>query len=161
MDADSAPNQLTVRYEYPARGDKPAVTLTWSVGVNRPDNYEQDKMPDWKEGVVFVGEKGMLVANFTRYQLLPEAQFADFKLPESAIRKSVSHHKEFVKACKDGGATSCTFDYSGVLTQAVLLGNIAYRSGRKIEWNAAGMKIPNAPEAERYLRRSYRKGWSL
>ncbi|NIP96128.1 MAG: gfo/Idh/MocA family oxidoreductase, partial [Akkermansiaceae bacterium] len=67
----------------------------------------------------------------------------------------------WVQACKDGSATTCPFSYSGPLTEACHLGNVAYRAGRKIEWDATNMKIPNAPEAERFLRREYREGWKL
>ncbi|MBI4579663.1 MAG: Gfo/Idh/MocA family oxidoreductase [Planctomycetes bacterium] len=158
---ESAPPRLTVRYEYPARGDKPPVKLTWCIGVARPDNFDPAKMPDWGAGVLFIGEKGMLIADYDRRQLLPEAQFAGFRPPAPFIPDSIGHHKEWVEACKHGGTTTCNFEYSGALVETVLLGNVAYRSGRKIEWDAARMKIPNAPEAEEWLRREYRKGWTL
>ncbi len=171
VDADSAPEWLTVRYEYPPRGDKPAVRLTWSVGPEQqytgetPVPHPTGRMPvpqrlaDWKEGVLFVGERGKLVADFTRFKLLSPTQSAE-SVPHS-LPKSIGHHQEFITACKEGGTTSCNFDYAGVLTQAVLLGNVAYRSGRSIEWDPAGMTIPNAPQAEKYLRRPYRNGWEI
>ncbi len=92
---------------------------------------------------------------------LPDAPSAAAASVPHSIPKSIGHHREFIEACKGNGTTSCPFDYAGVLTQAVLLGNVAYRAGRRIEWNPDTMTIPNAPEAERYLRRPYRKGWEL
>jgi predicted dehydrogenase len=161
VDVESAPHKLTVHYEYPARGSKPPVSLTWYAGTDRPEDCDHFNLKEWNEGVLFVGEKGMLVSNYSRHKLLPEANFADFKPPTPFIPDSIGHHKEFIKACKEGGTTTCNFEYSGVLAQAVLLGNVAYRSGSKIEWNPANMKIPNARQAEKYLRRSYREGWKL
>jgi len=158
---ESAPPRLTVRYEYPARGDKPPVKLTWSVGVKHPDHYIEGEMPNWEAGVLFMGEKGWLAADYGQHKLLPESQFADFKPPEPFIPDSIGHHAEWIKACKEGGTTTCNFDYSGVLTETVLLGNVAYRSSRRIEWESVNMRIPNAPQAEQFLRREYRWGWSL
>ncbi|MFO7904240.1 MAG: gfo/Idh/MocA family oxidoreductase, partial [Pirellulaceae bacterium] len=71
------------------------------------------------------------------------------------------HHQEWITACKTGAATTCNFDYSGALTEAVLLGNVAFRAGEKLQWDAENLKTPNCPEADRFVRREYRKGWSL
>jgi predicted dehydrogenase len=159
--AASAPDKLTVTYEYPARGEKPPVKLTWAVGVNHPDNYDESKHPNWGAGLLFIGEKGILAADYGQYKLLPEKDFADFKAPSPFIPNSIGHHKEWIQACKTGSKTLCNFEYSGALAETVLLGNVAYRSGGRIEWDAANMRIPNAPAAEKFLRREYRKGWSL
>ncbi len=161
LHAESAPPKLTVGYEYPARGEKPPVKLTWCVGVNRPDNFEEGKMPAWDAGLLFVGDKGVLAADYGQYKLLPEKQFEGFKPPAPSIPSSPGHHKEWMAACKTGSKTTCDFEYSGALAETVLLGNVAYRSGRRIEWDAANMRIPNAPEAEKFLRREYRAGWTL
>ena len=150
---ESAPPQLTVTYEYPPRGAMPAVTLTWSVGTNKPLHYTGGGVPDWRRGVLFVGTKGMLIADYKRHQLLPEKEFADFQPPDPFIPDSIGHHREWIEACKTGGTTTCNFDYASALTEAVLLGNVAYRSARKIEWDAKNLKITNAPEAMQYLRR--------
>jgi len=158
---ESTPKQLRVRYQHAARGDQPAVKVTWGIGHKHPDDYDKDKMPDWGAGVLFIGEKGMLASDYNRHQLYPEADFADFKPLKPTIPDSIGHHAEWIKAIKEGGQTTCNFGYSGVLTQAVLLGNVAYRSGRKLEWDPERMKLPNAPEAEKFLRREYRKGWEL
>ena len=110
-------------------------------------------------GVLFIGEKGMLLTDYTRRLLLPEEQFKGYAPPEPTIAKSIGHYKEWVEACKaGGGTTTCNFDYSGALTEAVLLGTVAYRCGKALEWDAANLKAKGAPEADRFLRHEYRKG---
>jgi len=113
--------------------------------------------------VLFVGDKGMLFADYGSHHFLPEKDFKDFTPPPKTIAPSIGHHKEWVVACMkdDWQATTCKFGYSGVLTEAVLLGNVAYRSGKALEWDAENLKITNAPEAERLLHYQYREGWTL
>ena len=92
---------------------------------------------------------------------MPEKEFKDFQAPEPWIAPSIGHHSEWLHACKTGAPTTCHFGYSGPLTEANHLGNVAYRAEKKIEWDTEHLKIPNAPDAERFLKRDYRKGWSL
>ena len=158
---ETTPNWMAVKYEFPAIGDRPALTLNWYDGDKKPEILAEHKLPGWGMGVLFVGEKGMLMADYSRRLLFPEADFKDFKAPEPTIPKSIGHHAEWISACKDGRPTTCNFDYSGALTETVLLGNVAYRVGQKLEWDAANLKATNCPEAEKYLRRDYRKGWTL
>jgi predicted dehydrogenase len=159
---ESAPTWLIVRYEFPARQDKPPVKLTWYHGGKRPAYFnEEGKMPKWGDGVLFVGAKGMLIADYTKYVLLPEKDFVGFTPPTPYIPESIGHHKEWIEACKTGGPTTCNFDYSGALTETVLLGNVAYRSGKKIEWDAKNLTIANASEAMKFIQRPYRQGWDL
>ena len=103
----------------------------------------------------------MLVSNYTRHDLLPQDKFAGFKPPEQTIPNSVGHHREWVDAIKNGGTPLCNFDYSGALTEAVLLGTITYRTGQRIEWDSANLKIKNSPEAQKLVHKEYRKGWTL
>lgn len=88
-------------------------------------------------------------------------RFANFKRPDLTIDESIGHHQEWIVACKTGSPTTCNFDYSGALTETVLLGNVAYRCGMRIDWDPADLIVPNAPDAEQLLRREYRKGWRL
>ncbi len=92
--------------------------------------------------------------------LLPEAKFKGFEPPKPFIKNSIGHHKEWVEACKTGGETTCNFDYAGALTEAVLLGNVSYRCGKPLTWDAKNFKA-DVPEAERFIRKEYRKPWSL
>jgi hypothetical protein len=159
---ETAAPVLTVRYEFPARGDLPPVTMTWRNGAgNVPPIIEEKKLPNWGAAVLFVGEQGMLLANYTKHQLLPEDRFADFQPPEPTIPKSIGHHQEWIRACKTGEPTTCNFGYSGPLTETVLLGNVSYRVGSKLEWDAAKLKATNCPEADELIRREYREGWEL
>ena len=103
----------------------------------------------------------MLLSDYGKHVLLPENDFRDFKRPEPSIPKSLGHHAEWIHACKTGAPTTCNFEYAGRLTEANHLGNVAYRAGKTLEWDAAALHAPNAPEAEPFLRREYRKGWSL
>ncbi len=161
VDPECPPVWLIVRYEYPARGKKPPVKLTWYHGGKRPPQLAEGKVPKWGDGNLFVGEKGMLLASYDKHMLLPEADFADFKRPDPFIPNSIGHHKEWIEACKTGGPTTCNFDYSGALTEAALLGNVAFRAGKKIHWDAARLKAKNCPEADEFIQHHYRAGWRL
>ncbi len=81
--------------------------------------------------------------------------------PAPAIPESIGHYEEWFAACRTGSPTTCNFDYSGALSEAALLGNIAYRAQKKLEWDAASLNVTNAPEAARDIQREYRKGWTL
>jgi hypothetical protein len=105
-----------------------------------------------------VGAKGMLQADYSRNILLPERDFRDFIRPEPFIPKSIGHYAEWIHACKTGATTTCNFDYAGWLTEANHLGNVAYRTGKKLEWDAARLY---APDAEQFIHREYQKGWTL
>lgn len=161
LDPECPPVWLIVRYEYPARGEKPPVKLTWYHGGKRPPQFAEGKLPKWGDGNLFIGEKGMLLASYDKNVLLPEQDFADYKRPEPFIKNSIGHHKEWIEACKNGGTTTCNFDYSGALAEAVLLGNVAFRTGKKLEWDPVGLKAKNSPEADQFIQHHYRKGWKL
>jgi len=157
-----APASMQVTYDYAARGKTmPAMMLTWYQGSHKPDLWKQKRIPRWGNGVLFVGEKGMLLSDYRKHVLLPEKKFVDFERPEPFIPRSRGHHAEWLHACKTGAPTTCNFNYAGWLTEANHLGNVAFRTGRKIVWNAEAMRATNAPQAEQYIGRSYRKGWSL
>jgi predicted dehydrogenase len=159
--SESAPEWLIVHYEFAARGSLPAVKLTWYDGNRRPQLFEDAKLPSWGNGVLFVGEKGMLLADYGHYKLLPEEKFADFKPPSPSIPDSIGHHREWVEACKSGGPTTCNFAYGGALTETALLGNVAYRSGRSFHWDADNLRAVHEPKADRFLHKEYRKPWTL
>ena len=121
---------------------------------------KQRGVPEWGSAVLFVGSEGMLIADYGRHQLLPEAKYADFQRPEPTIPDSIGHHREWIEACKTGSPTTCNFDYSGPLTEAALLCNVALRTGEKLQWDAAAQKATNCPAADEFLRREYRAGWA-
>ena len=156
-----APASMRAVYEYGPRGEMPALRLTWYQGAERPAPLAEGKIPAWGSGVLFVGDKGMLLSDYGRHVLLPEKQFADFKRPEPFIPKSAGHYAEWLIACKTGSPTTCNFEYAGWLTEANHLGNVAYRAGRKLEWDPATLKAANCPAADAFIRREYRRGWKL
>ncbi len=158
---ETAARWLIVRYEFPARDKLPAVKLTWYDGGKRPAAFAEKKLPAWGDGVLFVGARGMLLADYNRHRLLPEKQFEGFVAPKPSIPNSIGHHREWVEACKTGGPTTCHFGYGGALTEAVLLGNVSYRLGQPLTWDAKNLRVTNVRGAEKYLRHEYPKGWEL
>ena len=158
---ESTPPWLVVRYEYPARGPQPPVQLTWYHGGRTPELLEQGGDFTWRSGVLFVGDRGRLISDYTRHLLLPEEAFRQFQRPAPFIPDSVGHHKEWIDACKTGAPTTCSFDYSGPLTEAVLLGNVAYRAGCRVEWDPRRMRAANCPAADQYVHHEYRRGWRI
>ncbi|MGQ9697707.1 MAG: Gfo/Idh/MocA family protein [Armatimonadota bacterium] len=161
---ESGPLWSIVRYEFPRRGDMPPVRLTWYDGGKLPsaDLLEGVQLPKGSNGSLFIGEKGkILVEHGAPPRLLPESKFADVKLPDPYLPRVDDHYQEWVRACKTGGPTGSNFDYAGPMTEAILLGNVAFRVGQKITYDARRMKAVNCPEADRYINHEYRKGWSL
>jgi predicted dehydrogenase len=156
-----APASMQVTYQYGKRGAFGPVKLTWYQGANKPAILKEGGVPAWSSGVLFVGEKGMLLSDYGKHALLPENKFVDFKRPEPFIPKSLGHHAEWIHACKTGAPTTCNFEYAGWLTEANHLGNVAYRAGKKLIWDAKNLKATNAPEIEPLIHRKYRKGWNL
>ncbi len=155
------PDVMQVDYHYPARGDQPAVHLTWYHGVDGPDLAGGVRFPGYKAGTLFEGERGQILADYSKHKLLPEDKWQGFTPPKPTIAKSIGHHQEWINAIKTKGKTTCNFDYSGALAEAVLLGNVAYRSGEEVEWDAAHAKIHNSAKAAALLTKEYRKGWTL
>jgi predicted dehydrogenase len=154
---ENAPAWLVVRYTYPSRESLPPVNLTWYNGDRRPPLFAEGKLPGWGDGTLFVGSKGMLLADYGRYVLLPEKDFAGFVPPAPTIPDSIGHHLEWIDACKTGNPTTCNFDYAGALTEAVLLGNVAYRVGRKLTWDAKKLRVVGNRDADQWLKPHYRR----
>ncbi|HZO83759.1 MAG TPA: Gfo/Idh/MocA family oxidoreductase [Verrucomicrobiae bacterium] len=162
VDKEHPPRWLIVRYQHPARGDKPPVKLTWYHGGKQPTALlTPEQAAKWKSGVLFLGKKGMIMSDYGKHVLLPEKDFEGFVRPEPFIKDSIGHHLEWIEACKTGGPTTCNFDYSGALTETALLGNVAYRVGKKLEWDARKLRATNCPEADQFIQHHYRKGWKL
>lgn len=156
-----APASMLARYQYGQRGEMPPVTVTWYQGTMKPPQYHEGKIPKWDSGILFVGDKGMLLANYDKRLLLPEESFKGFQAPEPFIPPSPGHHAQWIEACKTGKPTDSNFDYAGALTEANHLGNVAYRLSKKLEWDPVGLKAKNCPEADRLIRKTYRSGWKL
>lgn len=156
---ETCPLGLTVRYQFPERDGLVPVKLTWYDGDHIPKEVSGQRVPG--SGVMFVGTEGKMFADYGSYRLFPQEKFAGFKPPAQTIPKSVGHHQEWIDACKNGTPTTCNFGYSGPLTETVLLGNVAYRTGKALEWNAETLEALNAPEAGKFVRKEYRPGWEV
>ncbi|HXP59842.1 MAG TPA: Gfo/Idh/MocA family oxidoreductase, partial [Dongiaceae bacterium] len=124
-----APASMHAIYTYGARANLPPVTLHWHQGTMKPKPFAEGAIPKWGDGVLFMGERGMLLSDYGKHLLLPEEKFKDFKAPEPFIAKSRGHHEEWLHACKTGEPTTCNFLYAGPLTIANHLGNVAFRAG--------------------------------
>lgn len=166
VDAVGTPEWLVVHYEHPAKGDRPGVKLTWYDGGKHAELLKPFKNKDgtplqWGDGTLFVGENGMILADYDNHVLIRDNKVTDFTPPPATIPNSIGHHAEWFAAIRAGSPTTCNFEYSGALSEAVLLGNVSYRTGKKIEWDAANLRATNAPEAEKLIRHSYRSGWVL
>jgi len=159
VDPQRTPKSAATWFEFPARGSQPAVKLHWSHTKSGPAVLAEHKMPHFDMGALFVGDDGMLLCNFSKHRLYPESKFADFQPPEPSVPDSPGFYREWVDACRGGPAATCAFDYSGPLAETVLLGNLAYRLGKELAWDAESVRATNCPEAEPLWRPTYREGW--
>jgi hypothetical protein len=156
---ETCPLGLKVTYQFPARGDLKPVELTWYDGNMIPKEVAGERVPG--SGVMFIGNEGHMYADYGKYRLFPSDKYKGFEPPPQSIPASIGHHAEWIKACKDGSPTTCNFDYSGALSETVLLGNVAFRTGEALEWDAENLKATNCPSADQYIRKEYRKGWEV
>jgi hypothetical protein len=153
-----------IHYKFPARENMPPVTVTWYDGgllPERPEELGEQEMG--KEGLLFVGDKGKILSDFTggNSRLIPESKMKDYKQPQKTIPRSIGHHEEWIEACKGGKPAGANFEFSGIVTQALLLGNVSLRLRKKLYWDGPNMKVTNVPEANEYLHYQYRQGWVL
>jgi hypothetical protein len=164
-------NWMIMDYTFPKRGDLPPVKLTWYDGNKRPQlNIERDvpgikeaaeyaEERPWHEASLFVGTKGVMIVTYGVVKCFPEKQFD--RASRIKVEFPRTHYHEWTEACRTGSATGTNFGYAGNLTETILLGTVAFRTGEKIEWDAAKMKVTNNLKANEYIRREYRKGWEL
>jgi predicted dehydrogenase len=156
----SGPAWMETRFQFAQRGKLPPVEVYWYEGQAKPRPEIARELP--MNGSLFIGDKGRIAIEHDKYpKLLPEEQFAGFKGPEPSLPKSPGHHRQWIEACKTGSRTGSNFAYAGPFTEIVLLGNVAYRAGKTIEFDPEKMKVTNVPEANQFLGKSYRKGWEL
>ncbi len=164
---DGAPAWVKATYEFPTACGCGTIKFHWADGGANFDLVKQTKdhagkpLTDWGLGTLFVGAKGSLLADYGRRQLLPQDKFADFKVPEPTIANSIGHWNEWVTACKTGSPTTCNFDYSGSLTETVLLGIVAFRAGEKVVWDGAKLEAKGSSKAASFVTKEYRKGFEV
>lgn len=161
VNEETTPAWLIVHYEFAGVNGRPPLTLHWYNGGKRPPQFAEGKLPPWGDGNLFVGSKGMMLAGYDNFKLLPEQDFTGWTPPAPTIPDSIGHHNEWIEACKNGGPTTCNFDYAGNLSEAVLLGCVAYRVGKKIEWDPKHLKAQHCKEADAILKPHFRHGWKV
>jgi len=156
----SFPAASTIRFKFAAKGERPALDLFWYDGGMKPrtpDELERENGDLPPEGMMVVGEKGKILAEFRgeKPRILSGEKVGG--LPAS---KPVNG--DWVKAFCGGEPTCGDFRLAGPITEAFNLGAISLRlGGKRLLWDSANMKITNRPEAEKYLTREYRKGWEI
>jgi predicted dehydrogenase len=166
---ETLPVASVVHYEFPARGDMPPVMLHWYDGgmvPTRPRELEDSRTLNREDGLIFAGDHGTILVEGwggESPRLIPETKMKSFKRPPKTLPRSVGHHQEWLEACKGNGTTRSNFpDFSGPLTEAVLLGTVSVRlEGKKLFWDSANLKVTNSDEATKLLHYQYREGWSL
>ena len=158
---ETAPIASITRYTFPATNDRPGLTVTWWDGgmmPPRPAELEPDRRFGGGDGTMIVGDKGTMIG----HRLIPETRMKEFGKPSPTLPRSPGHHQEWIDACKGGPVAGSNFpDHAAPLAEVVMLGIVAIRSRRWLEWDPEKMCFPNAPEADAYLNPPYREGWSL
>jgi predicted dehydrogenase len=166
FNTDSVPNWIVAEWDHPANDWRPAVKVHWYDGGKQPGMpskvFNGDSMGD---GAVFKGDKGYLVANFGNRYIMPTK--GDMTHYEPRKKEDVhptvkSHHAEWIEACKTGKPTRTDFDYSGTMIEQNMLALVAYRfPGKTLDYDPKTMSATNCPEADQYIRKTYREGWVL
>ena len=164
--SETAPLASLVTYHFPARGELPPVRMVWyDGGIKPPRPEELEPHEEWPvDGVLYVGARGKIMhkSHGGRPTLLPLSRMNDFQRPDETLpRIKGSHEQNWIDACK-GGAPACSnFNYSGPLTEVVLLGNLAIRTEGHLLWDGPNMRVTNNEAANEFVRREYRQGWKL
>ena len=158
---ETAPLASITRYEFPAAGDRAAVTVSWYDGGMRPPRpaeLEPNREFAVGDGTMYVGDKGTMLG----HRLIPDKRMREYKRPPRVLPRSPGHYKEWINACKGGKPAGSDFvNHAAHLAEVVTLGVIAVRLNRKLYWNAEKMEFTNCPEANAMVNPPYRKGWSL
>jgi len=163
---DTYPMASTTYYEFPAKGERPAVRMTWyDGGLTPPKPVEMgDEELNKGGGVLFIGTKGKLLHDTYGFnpRLLPKSLHDSVGKPkETYARITTSHEMNWIDAIRGTQKTTSPFEYSAKLTEIMLLGVAALNAGKKIHYDGAAMKVTNVPDSDALLKRKYRAGWEL
>lgn len=161
-EAESYSNMVT--WDFPDREGMPPLRMQWYDGglcPPRPLGMNL-KAPMPVEGAMYVGEKGVLLTGERgRFSLFPENKFRDFVPPPKTLPRSIGHYREWIEAAKGGKPTNCPFSFGGKLTELALLGTIAARTARVLEWDSKNLTFTNDSEANVLINPPYRSGYTL
>ncbi len=169
---ETYPLASIVRYNFAARGDMPPVKFTWSDGglkPPRPDELEEGRAfkgenEEGDEGLLFVGDHGKILCGFNGAapKLIPQTKMDSYKQPPKTLPRSPGNEREWLDACKGGKVKpGGNFEFSGMVTETLLLGNVATRSGQKLNWDRLRMKVVGDDAAQKLVRPERRNGWEL
>jgi predicted dehydrogenase len=171
VNEETYPLASMVTYQFPARGDMPPVKLVWYDGGLRPPRPAEleDSLEMGATGALLIGDSGKMLGQRARWTFIPESRAVEYGTPPRKLERSPGHYVEWIQACKGGSQKpGSNFDWAGPLAETVLLGNVALRlklrdalTKQKLLWDPVKFQFTNLPEANQFLRREYRKGWSL
>ena len=167
--AEAFPKASMIKWEFPARRGRSAFTMYWYDGGLKPPFPADLELGRRMAGTgnLFVGTKAsMLVSGdyVDSPRIIPEAKMKEIGKPPKMLERSPGHVKEWVMAAKGEAPLDypgSNFSYAGPFTEAVLLGNVALRMGRRLEWDGPNMRVTNLPEANQYITKEYREGWRV
>jgi hypothetical protein len=168
---ETYPMASIIHFNFPARGDMPAVRFTWYDGglkPPRPDELEENRPlkgegEDEDEGLLFVGDRGKILCTFNggNPKIIPQTKMDSFKQPPKTLPRSPGNEREWIDACKGGKVkTGGNFEFEGLVTETLLLGNVAARMGQKLTWDRPTLSV-NSDVAQKWVRPERRKGWEL
>ncbi len=169
---ETYPLASIVRYNFAARGDMPAVKFTWYDGglkPPRPEELEENRPmkiveEEEDEGLLFVGDRGKILCGFngSHPRLIPQTKMEAYKPPPQTLPRSPGNEREWLDACKGGKVKpGGNFEFSGMVTETLLLGNVAVRAGQKLNWDRTNLKVLNSEAAQKLVAPERRKGWEL
>jgi predicted dehydrogenase len=162
---ETFPTWSRIRLEFQAAGGRGPIAMSWYDGGQRPSRDLVGGRELEKNGAILVGSKGTLYSaewSGGDWTLLPEERFRDVKRPEPSQPRAPGedHHQEWLRACRGGPPAYCRFDgFAARMTEAMLVANLAVRTGRRIDWDAEALQARGCPEAAPAIRRQYRRGW--
>jgi predicted dehydrogenase len=161
------PTKSITKFEFPARGIMPPVTLFWYEGGLKPplpeDLPKDTKLGEGINGSLFIGEKGYITTGTygAGTRLLPDSRMKEYKFPDQWLTRSPGHYRDWLRACKGGERPCSNFDYAGPFTEWVLLGVLAQRFEGKLLWDGKAMRVTNNAQANKLVRPPYFNGWKL
>jgi predicted dehydrogenase len=166
---ETFPLASIVHFNFPARGTMPPVQMTWYDGgltLPRPDELEETRKLNGEEGegLLFVGDKGKIICDFSggNPRLIPESKMRAYQQPPKTLSRSPGNEREWLDACKGGKVKpGANFEFSGVVTETLLLGCLAQRTGQKLTWDRTNLKVLNSASAQQYIQPERRQGWNL
>ena len=160
---ETYPQASIVHYNFPARGDMPPVEFTWYDGGLRPPQPEELEAPLDNEGLLFIGDSGKILCQFSGVhpRLIPAGKMASFTPPPKTLPRSPGNEREWLDACKGAGSKpGGNFEFSGMVTETLLLGNIAVRGGQRLNWDRPNLKT-DSEAVQKEVRPDRRSGWEL